>query len=533
MSTRNKTAAALLRRSLAVALALSAAVPLHAQEAAASAQAPTKFDVNEYLVRGNTVLDSIDIESIVEPFLGPGRSMDDVHGARDALQKAYQDKGYQSIVVDVPQQQVKGGVILLQVTENRIGRVRVEGAKYHSPQEVRDAVPALAEGSVPNFGQAQTQLSQVNRQAGQQVVPVLKPGALPQTMDVTLKVNDTYPLHGSVEINNDHSQDTPELRTIATVGYDNLWQAGHAVSLTYIVAPQDRNAAEVYALSYLAPLNNDWSLLGSGYKSNSNANIVGGTTVLGRGHAYGLTATRQLPTLGQYTQQVSFGVTRKHFDQNTTLGNDTLQSPVTYVPFSLTYSGQHSSDKSSMSFSIAGNFGARGIGSSRGEFDNQRFKSHSDFAYLRASFNYTHQFAGDYSIALRGDAQGSDSPLVSSEQFAAGGAGSVRGYLSAENTADNGLIGSAELRSPSVASWLGGPLDEWRFHVFVDGSHLALISPLPEQRSRFTLLSTGVGTRFALFGTVKGEVEYAFPLRDSVRTKAHDGQWLFNVKAGL
>lgn len=534
MSIRDKAGAALLRHSLGMALAMSVMPAAYAQQAPqAPAQAPSKFDVNEYLVRGNTVLDSVDIESIVEPFLGPDRSMDDVHGARDALQKAYQDKGYQSIVVDVPPQQVKGGVILLQVTENRIGHVRVEGAKYHSPQEIRDAVPSLSEGSVPNFGNAQNELTQVNRQAGQQVVPLLKPGALPQTMDVTLKVNDNYPLRASLEVNNDHSQDTPELRTIATVGYDNLWQAGHSVSLTYIVAPQDRNAAEVYALSYLAPLNQDWSLLASGYKSNSNANIIGGTTVLGRGHAYSLMATRQLPTLGQYSQTVSFGVSRKHFDQNTTLGADTLQSPVTYMPFSLTYNGQHVTDKSTIGFSVAGNFGARGVGSSRGEFDNQRFKSHSDFAYLRASFNYTHQFAGDYAIAFRADAQGSDSPLVSSEQFAAGGAGSVRGYLSAENTADNGAIGSVEVRSPSVASWLGAPVDEWRFHVFLDGSRLLLISPLPEQKSRFTLLSTGIGTRFALFGSVKGEVEYAFPLKDGVRTKAHDGQWLFNVKAGL
>ncbi|MCT6962764.1 hypothetical protein M1742_24825, partial [Salmonella enterica subsp. enterica serovar Typhimurium] len=84
---------------------------------------------------------------------------------------------------------------------------------------------------------------------------------------------------------NDHSADTPELRTIANVRYDNLWQAGHAISATYIVAPQNRNAAEVYALSYLAPLSTSWSLLGSGYKSNSNANTLGGTNVLGKGHA--------------------------------------------------------------------------------------------------------------------------------------------------------------------------------------------------------------------------------------------------------
>ena len=139
--------------SILIGLALSLPITAHAQNQAAStpAAAPTNFQVNEYLVRGNTLLGNIDIESSVEPFLGPGRSMNDVHAAQNALQKLYQSKGYQSVVVEVPPQQVKNGVVLLQVVENSIGRVRVEGAKYHSPQEIRDAVPALAEGTIPNF----------------------------------------------------------------------------------------------------------------------------------------------------------------------------------------------------------------------------------------------------------------------------------------------------------------------------------------------------------------------------------------------
>ncbi|WP_371066638.1 POTRA domain-containing protein, partial [Salmonella enterica] len=125
--------------------------------------------------------------------------------ARDALQKAYQDRGYQSVVVELPQQQVKNGVILLQVTEAKVGRLRVDGAQYNSPQNIRDAVPALAEGQVPDFNQAQQQLTDLNRSADRQVIPILKPGALPQTVDVDLKVDDHSPLHGSLELNNDNS----------------------------------------------------------------------------------------------------------------------------------------------------------------------------------------------------------------------------------------------------------------------------------------------------------------------------------------
>jgi hemolysin activation/secretion protein len=509
----------------------------HAQQSAppspASAAPPASYQINEYLVRGNTLLGAVEIETSVEPFLGPERSMTDVQGARDALQKLYQAKGYQSVVIEIPPQQVKGGVVLLQVLENYIGHLRIEGAKYHSPQAIRDAVPSLAEGTVPNFTQVQQQLTDVNRQPGRQVIPVLSPGSLPQTMDVLLKVDDTYPLHGSVEVNNDHSANTPELRTIANVRYDNLWQLGQTLSVSYIVAPQDRSATEVYALSYLAPLNNDWSLLGSGYKSNSNANLVGGTTVLGKGNAFSLQATRQLPALGQYTQSVSFGVSHKHFDQNITLGGITLPAPVTYVPLTLAYTGQRAGDKSSAGFTLSGNFGLRGAGSKNLAFDNQRYNARDNFAYLHADFNYSRNFSGDYAVVTRLSAQVTDAPLLSSEQFAAGGSSTVRGYLSAEEAADNGGAGSVELRSPSISSWLGTFANDWRFHLFLDGAHLKLIDPLPGQRGSFTLLSTGVGMQFTVFHYLDGQVEYAYPLKAGVQTKAHDGQLLFSVKAGL
>ena len=95
-----------------------------AQEAAPERQ----VTIEEYLVRGNTVLDARAIEEAVTPFLGPGRTLKDVEGARDALVAAYQARGYQSVYVDLPEQQVDQGVVVLQVSETKVGRLRVVGA---------------------------------------------------------------------------------------------------------------------------------------------------------------------------------------------------------------------------------------------------------------------------------------------------------------------------------------------------------------------------------------------------------------------
>src|SRR3546814_15661237 len=77
-----------------------------------------------------------------------------------------------------------------------------------------------------------------------QVVPLVKEGALPGTMDVDLKVEDKSPWHASVGLNNDYSADTTKLRSMVTIGHDNLWQRGDAFSLTYFTRSEERRVGK-------------------------------------------------------------------------------------------------------------------------------------------------------------------------------------------------------------------------------------------------------------------------------------------------
>ena len=165
------------------------AQPVLATEQGAQAQSPERrVDVNEYFVRGNTVLDARAIEEAVYPFLGPQKTLNDIEGARDALQKVYQDRGYQSVFIELPEQKVDDGIVYLQVSETKVGRVRVVGAKHYSPVDIREEVPGLKEGTVPDFATVQTQLAGLNRTAGRQVTPLVHEGQRPGTMDVDLQV---------------------------------------------------------------------------------------------------------------------------------------------------------------------------------------------------------------------------------------------------------------------------------------------------------------------------------------------------------
>ncbi|AJY44049.1 ShlB/FhaC/HecB family hemolysin secretion/activation protein [Burkholderia humptydooensis] len=535
---RRRLTSVVLAGGLSVAPVARALEAAAAPAANAASTAPQTFDVNAFIVRGNTMLQAIEIEKAVYPFEGPGRTLADVNAARDALQKVYQDRGYQSVVVELPQQQVKNGVILLQVVETKVGRLRVDGAKYHSPQHIRDAVPALAEGAVPDFSQAQQQLTELNRSADRQVIPVLKPGTMPQTVDVDLKVDDHRPLHGTLELNNDNSPGTSTLRTSANLSYSNLWQLGHVMSATYVIAPQHPNDARVYAFSYLAPIRDSrWSFLATVVHSDSNVASVSGMNVLGKGTTYGFTAIYALPATDTYAQSVSIEIDRKHYDENVMFGRQTSTAPLTYVPVTFSYNGQLSLKQSQTSFLASLTTNIRGIGSDWGAWDNKRYNATPDFVYGKFDLNHTQRFANDMQANAHVSAQLSNSPLVSSEQFAAGGMNSVRGYMQAEDTADSGVIGSLELRSPSLAKWLGGAVgsrvNEWRFHAFVDAAHLWLLSPQAEQTSRFNLLSVGVGTRLQLLKYASADFEAGWPLKAGVYTRRYSPRFDFYVRLGF
>ncbi|MDR3400797.1 MAG: ShlB/FhaC/HecB family hemolysin secretion/activation protein [Pandoraea sp.] len=498
------------------------------------ADAHKQVNINEYVVRGNTVLDVRTIEKAVTPYLGPNRTLADIEAARDALLAAYQAKGYQSVYVDLPEQQVSGGIVYLKVSETKLGRLRVVGSEYHSPREVRDRVPSLAEGKVPDFNAAQAELTALNRTGEQQVVPLVKQGAVPGTMDVDLKVEDTNPWRASLSLNNDRSADTKPLRMLASVGYDNLWQLGHRVSMSFFGAPQDFSQSKVWSGSYVAPLGSSpWTLELNGYQSDSNVATTGGTTVLGKGHAIGVKTTYTVPDTGAWYHAFSLGVDFKDNTETTRFGTAGDVVPLKYAPITLGYSGFYQDEDLSAGLNtsiVSGMSSFLGYGSSPAQFDAKRYKASPSFMVLRADANGTYTFGGGWQLAARVATQMTDSALISNEQLAGGGMNSVRGYLSAEATGDYGVVGSIEWRTPPIPL-LGPVVSNWRAYAFFDGARLGLRDALPEQTSRYSLASVGLGTSLRLTSHVTGRVDAAYPLTNGPRTERYKPRLNFSVTA--
>jgi hemolysin activation/secretion protein len=509
--------------------------PAPAQNAPASEAPVQHLDINEYRVQGVHLLTQKEVEAAVYPYLGPGRTSEDVEKARAALEKVYNTKGYQTVAVEIPPQQVRNGIVTLKVVEGKVGRLTIKGSRYYSLDVIKEEAPSLAEGTVPNFNDVQKDIVSLNQQPDRKVTPTLRAGVTPGTVDVDLNVEDTLPVHGSLEINNRYSQNTTPLRLNATVSYDNLWQLGHSLSVSYQVAPENPTDAQVFSGSYLArfPTVSWLGILLYGLDSNSNVATIGSTNVAGKGQVIGTRAIVTFPGEQGFFQQLSAGIDYKHFDENVTLGASSSASPITYYPLNATYTATWQGDTSLTQLDAGVTVDLRGLGSSPEEFDTKRFNSGGDFTYFKGDLSRTQDLPASLQIYGKVQGQVASQPLVNSEQFSGGGLDTVRGYLESEVLADNGAVGSLELRSPSLASMAGPTVNDWRFFVFGDGGIFTIYSPLPEQQSKFYLASVGAGSRFQLLQYLNGYIDVAVPMTQGPATSAYAARIDFRVWAAF
>jgi hemolysin activation/secretion protein len=512
--------------------------PAAATPAASAPEKPQpRFNVLEYRVLGNTVLPVRDIETVLYPLLGENKQLSDVEAARAALEKAYHKAGYGTVFVDIPPQDVTAeGIVRLRATEGRLDAVKIEGAKYFSEHQVGAAVPAAAVGTVPNLNAMQQQLSAVNAQTtDRSVVPILKEGSEPGTMNMELKVTDSLPLHGSLQLDDNYTADTKPLRATAALSYSNLFAALDTLSVQYQDSPQSPGQVKVLNAAYaFHPIWDGWHISVDFIDSNSSVSSIGegATGVLGTGEIYSLRASYAALTSTTSSQSITFGYDYKHFRNSITEGGVSapLVTPISYSNLSVDYLGGWHVAWLDAALSVQPDFGVRDLPNSPESFENDRYLGNPNYFYVRFDGSLTTHLPADFRLLLRAAGQVTQDPLISNENYSIGGSDGVRGYLEAEELGDSALKETIQAQTPT-----------WSWHVpqlfnafaFYDAGRTHDLATLTGQPSYWILRSWGAGANLLPGHSVTGTLTWADPLTNGTYTRAHQGRVLFIFRASF
>ncbi len=224
---------------LAVAQAHAATPGQTNAPAAVPANAGPAFKVTAYQVEGNTVLTTNIIADTFVKYVGDAVNFDTIKKALTDLQMAYRQRGFVTVRVGLPQQQITNGIVRVVVTEGKLADVTIINNNHFSSNNIMRALPSAQTNTLLNSLAFQQELDRANANRDRQIYPELAPGPETGTSSLRLKVKDRLPLHANAELNNQATPGTPDLRFNLAAQYNNLWQMDHQIGVQYLFSPEE------------------------------------------------------------------------------------------------------------------------------------------------------------------------------------------------------------------------------------------------------------------------------------------------------
>jgi hemolysin activation/secretion protein len=501
-------------------------------KAPAAEQQEQTFTIRRFIIEGSALFSAEELAKQVSSFVGRHKTAADVEGARDALERYFHDQGYPTVMVNIPEQAVQNKVIRLDIIENRVGTVTVTGNRWFSTEKILRELPSISSGQVIKLQKLQQEANRINRNPDFKIVPEMQPGKAPESVDMTIKVTDQLPLHGSLELNNRSSHDTTDLRLNAALRYDNLWQREHSISLQYQISPEKPSEVQVVSGSYTlpAPWDRDDKVVVYGVLSNTETASAAGFNNLGKGSIIGTRVIIPLRGMGDFNHTAVLGFDYKDFEETTGMdGSEKIKSPISYFPFSVAYNASLRDSGGFTSFNAGVNMAFRGAVTDPRQFEDKRYKARGNYIFMTAGLERKQKLPGDFSLLARVDGQLADQPLISNEQYTSGGVDNVRGYHESEASGDNAIHGVIEMAAPDLLKKVGKERFSLTPYIFYDAAALWVKEPLSGQESLVDLQGSGFGLRGTLFASLDFQTDLGFALRDTNRTSVGDLNLHFKV----
>ena len=518
-----------------LAVAVSAA---WAQEAA-PADDVVRFTIARFEVGGNTLLARDEVERAVAPFTGPARDFGDVQRALEALESLYHARGYNVVTVRLPEQELNGGVVRLDVAQTRVGKVTVTGNGTFDGANIRRSLPALREGETPNLKQVSANLKLANENPAKRVKLSLEGGQAEDTVDARIEVADERPWTVMANFDNTGTEETGKTHAGVVLQHANLWGRDHVASLQYTTTVEEPSQVGVWGVGYHLPFYAQGGALDlyASYSDVDSGVVTAGLfdlAVSGRGAVYGARYSQVLPTrdIGgrELEGRIVYGFETKAYKNSVVFFNQEFGNDVTVRPLSIGYIGRVGLGNGEASFSatllrnIPG--GSRG---GKADFEAARTGAKTGYTALRLAGAWTRAVGGsDWQARALASGQWSGDALVSGEQYGAGGSTSVRGFDERSLSTDIGAGLNLELYTPNLCSRAG-----WQCRVlgFVDGAWGKRNDALPGELRSTTIVGSGLGLRFAAGPAASVQVDYGAVVKEGAINGAGNGK--LHVRVGL
>ncbi|MCU0535819.1 MAG: ShlB/FhaC/HecB family hemolysin secretion/activation protein [Hydrococcus sp. Prado102] len=484
--------------------------------------APGQVTVKQFKFVGSTVFSQEELAEVTKPFTNRQISFSELLQARSAVTKLYVDNGYVTSGAYIPPQTIENGVVTIEIVEGSLEDINVEVEGRLQPFYVRDRISIATDKplNVPRLLEA-LQLLQLDPLI-EKISAELSAGTRPGTsvLDVTAEASDTFSAQAFMD--NGRVPEVGSFRRGVEFAEASLFGLGDNIRGAY----RNTDGSDDFEVDYTVPVNARNGTIKVGYRrvysQIISPSIFEPLNIDSDYERYGITYRQ--PIIQTPNQELALGITFDRQNSKTVFnafGGQPLvvsgtnnQGETRVSSLRLFQEWTQRSEREVIAARSEFNIGLD-IFDPTSSFDEDINSQAPDTRYFawRGQAQWVRLLAPDLLLVARTDLQLSDRPLVSLEQFAIGGLGSVEGYRQNQVLTDNGIFAGVEVRLPVIrSSEPGGSLLQVIpfVNVGTGWNNGGVQNPDPS-----TLVSVGLGLQFQQGDIFSARLDWGIPLIDA------------------
>jgi len=473
-----------------------------------------KVLVKQFRFTGNSVISDAELTGVVRSYIDKEIATSDLQVIRNLLTKYYIEKGYINSGAILPDQKIQEGIVTYQIIEGELSVIQLSGQENLHHSYIYDRT-LLGVESPLNIRALQKQLFIIQQDPRvKRVNARLQPGSKTGDSILYLDIEEDKLYRATINVNNHRPPSVGAERAEFSFEHLSLLGYGDTINLRYGLT----EGLDDFDLGYSFPVTASDSSIGFYYKT-SDSEVVeppfSALNVNSNSETIGLSSVFSI--YKDTDEQLDFGLNiEKRKSQTFLLG----------VPYSFESGPQEGLSRVSVLRFIQSWFkrAPTRVIAGRSTFSHgfdamdatiNTSRPDGRFQSWLGQLQLLERFVSNQSdLEIRANIQLTDDPLLPLEQFAIGGANSVRGYRENQLVGDNGINISLEYRYPIHKT----TDNYWQLAVFTDYGRVWNKDRNTTQPS--DIYSTGLGVRWTNNKGTGFDVYWGEPLRDTANSNS-------------
>ena len=453
-----------------------------------------------------------DFSDIVKEYENKNLSFANLDELCQKIERAYIDKGVIAACF-VPPQDVKEGVITIQVVESKMGKLEIQPHKYFNNKKIK-SYWEIKKGKPLLYYKISRSLQEINRNPDREAKVTLHAGAEKGTTDVMLDVETHFPVHPTFSFNREGAMPTGRPTFAYGARHNNFLGLDDTLLAGYSYTKESNN---LYAY-HLLPLNGIGTNLMYGFSRSEAFPKKDFAQYDLRSYAKSISffLHQDIYQRDNYRGDLYLGIDGrdKELYTNTGLINKDRLRVLRFGHRAVLRAGATSVYITPEFSQGLNTLGARAKNalSSRGGGDT--------FSKFNFDIQCKHYLTPFIQLSVKSDLQLSSEKLTPQEEFSFGGINSVRGYAYGDYYGDNAIQTNVELLMQPVfiPAYIKLPFSKTSLRdnitglIFFDYGYGTKRGNIEGEKPADTLASVGTGVRFNLYDQLLIRLEGGFPI---------------------